>query len=58
MIVYCFFDGNNYFCAPGKGCKSPEEIAAKAEALRRRRSEGQKNRYLRRHALGKGGSND
>lgn len=43
-VVQVYYDGLIIWCAPGHGCKDPKVIAAKARAMFRRRSEGQKTR--------------
>lgn len=46
-VVAVYYDGHNYYCAEGKGCKDPEVIKAKKDAQLKRRSEGQKRRYAK-----------
>ncbi len=47
VVVQCFYDGMNFWCAPDKGCKHPEVIAAKARREFRNRSAGQRARWGR-----------
>ena len=45
VVVQCYYDGINCWCAPDKGCKHPQVVAAKRRTEFRNRSAGQKARY-------------
>ena len=47
LVVQCFYDGRNFWCAPGKGCKDPKAIVASERRRFRNRSRGQKRRWLK-----------
>ena len=44
-VVQCYYDCLSIWCAPDRGCKSPEEISAKAARRFANRSAGQKARW-------------
>lgn len=44
-VVQAYYDCVMCWCAPGKGCKDPKVIAAKARREFRNRSAGQKRRW-------------
>jgi hypothetical protein len=46
-VVQVYYDGMYFWCAPGKGCKHPDVIAAKARREFRSRSAGQKRRWAK-----------
>lgn len=47
-VVQNFYDGLNIWCAPDKGCKDPQVIAAKKAREFENRSAGQKARWAKR----------
>lgn len=49
-VVYAYYDGPQFFCAPEQGCQDPAVIAAKRARAFRNRSLGQKARWARRRA--------
>jgi len=40
-VVQCYYDGMNIWCAPGYGCKHPQEIARKRRKEHMNRSRAQ-----------------
>jgi hypothetical protein len=46
-VVQAYYDGLSVWCAQGKGCKHPDEIAAKEAKEFANRSAGQKRRRER-----------
>lgn len=44
-LVQSYYDGRRVWCAPGKGCKDPEVVAAKKAHIFANRSAGQKARW-------------
>jgi len=46
-VVQCYYDGLSVWCAPGKGCKDPVEIARKWLIEHNNRSLAQKARRQR-----------
>ena len=47
-VVQSYYDGVRVWCAPEKGCKDPEVIAAKKARAFANRSAGQKARWAKR----------
>ena len=45
--VQCYYDGLSIWCAPDKGCKDPQLIAARKAREFRNRSAGQKARWMK-----------
>lgn len=50
MVVQCYYDGRNYWCKPGHGCKDVARMDAHRERTRLRRSWAQKERHAERKA--------
>ncbi len=46
-VVQCYYDGQSIWCAPEKGCKDPQVIAAKKAREFANRSAGQKARWAK-----------
>ena len=46
-VVQCYYDGTYIWCAAEKGCKDPQEIAARKAREFANRSAGQKARWAR-----------
>lgn len=45
LVVQCYYDGRNFWCADGKGCKDPKRLEAQRKRRFRNRSRGQKQRW-------------
>jgi hypothetical protein len=46
-VVQCYYDGLSIWCAPEKGCKDPQVIAARKAREFANRSAGQKARWAK-----------
>lgn len=58
-VVYSYYDGPMVYCAPEKGCKDPQVIAARKAREFRNRSAGQRARWAKiddAHKVGAGGT--
>lgn len=42
-----YYDGMEYWCAEGKGCKPPRVNLKRERQMRQRRSDGQKRRWAK-----------
>jgi hypothetical protein len=50
-VVQSYYDGADYWCAPGAGCRHPRTIAANQRRIFRRRSAGQRARWAKRKEI-------